>query len=94
MPINIYNEDTTDRIAWLCDEVWDLPNQISELEKWIEDNAKSLPKAHYVVDVGFDIRPDANGGGAVIDSKLMRLMSKTGFDLYLSEYPNQINDQK
>jgi hypothetical protein len=92
MPINIYNQKTTDRLALLCDDIWDLSNQISELEKWIMENVESFPKSDYVIDIGFDIRPDATGGGAVINSDLMRLMADKGFNLYLSEYPNQLND--
>ena len=54
----------------------------------------SLPKDEYIIDIGFDIQPDSSGGGAVIDSALMKIMAERGFDLYLSEYPNQINDWK
>ncbi len=92
MPINIYKQNSTDRIAWLCDDIWDLPNQISELEKWLIENSKNLPKAEYVIDIAFDIRPDATGGGSVISLELMKLMLEKGFELYLSEYPNQINN--
>ena len=90
MPINIYNEDTSEKLAWLSDNHWDLPSQIAELEKWLINNTKSLPKAKYIIDIGFDISPDARGGGAVITSKMMKLMSDKGFDLFLSEYPNQL----
>jgi hypothetical protein len=87
MPINIYSKKSTDKIAWLCDDIWDLPNQIEELENWLTKNCKTLPKADYVIDIGFNIRPEANGGGSVISSTLMKLMADKGFDLYLSEYP-------
>jgi len=93
MPINIYTENSYESIAWLCDDIWDLPNQISELEKWLIENCKILPKADYVIDIGFDVRPNSTGGGAVISSKLMRLMADKGFDLYLSEYPNNLIDE-
>jgi len=92
MPINIYTENSGARIAWLCDDIWDLSNQIAELEKWLTENCKTLPVKDYVIDIGFDVRPNANGGGAVISSKLMKLMADKGFDLYLSEYPNQLID--
>lgn len=91
MPINIYNENTADRITWLCEDIWDLPSQIVELEKWLIENHNTIPKADYVIDIGFSIRPDASGGGSVINSKLMQLMADKGFDLYLSEYPNQLS---
>jgi len=32
MPINIYKQDSTDKLAWLCEDIWDLPNQLSKLE--------------------------------------------------------------
>jgi len=90
MPINIYNEIDSEKIDWLCDEVWDLPNQIDALEKWIKTKGKNLPKGRYVADIGFDIRKDATGGGSVISSELMKIMSKMGMNIYLSEYPNSM----
>ena len=92
MLINIYKQNSKDRITWLCDDNWELPNQISELEKWLIENSKSLPKSDYVIDIGFDVRPTATGGGAVISINLMKLMSEKGFELYLSEYPNQLSE--
>ena len=90
MPITIYKENTTEIIACLCDDIWDLPNQISELEKWLKEKSKKLPKAKHIIDIGFDIRPDANGGGTVLSSKCMKIMSENNFDLFLSEYPRQL----
>ena len=90
MPINIYNENSMAKIIWLCDDIWDLPSQIGELEKWLIEHSDTLPKADYAIDIGFGIRLDATGGGTVISSKLMKLMADKGFDLYLSEYPNQL----
>jgi len=90
MPINIYNVNSMAEIIWLCDDIWDLPSQIEELEKWLIEHSDTLPKADYVIDIGFGIRSDATGGGTVISSKLMKLMADKGFDLYLSEYPNQL----
>lgn len=94
MPINIYKQDSTDKIAWLCEDIWDLPNQISELENWLKHNTDNLPKYDYVIDIGFDIRPNATGGGAVINSEILKIMSEKGFELYLSEYPNQIKENE
>ncbi|GET21534.1 hypothetical protein [Prolixibacter denitrificans] len=92
MPIKIYRQKTNEEIAWICNGVWDLPNQIIELGKWLESETKLLQKDEYVIDIGFDIQPNSTGGGAVIDSKLMKMMADKGFDLYLSEYPNQLKD--
>lgn len=94
MPINIYKQDSTDKIAWLCEDIWDLPNQISELEDWLKNNTDNLPKSDYVIDIGFDIRPNAAGGGAVINSEMLKIMSEKGFELFLSEYPNQLNEEE
>tara|TARA_R110002050_G_scaffold109796_1_gene221124 strand:- start:47954 stop:48223 length:270 start_codon:yes stop_codon:yes gene_type:complete len=89
MPINIYKEKNNEKLAWLCDESWDLPKQISELENWLEKTGKDLPVDSYVADIGFGIRNDANGGGAVISNNMMSIMSKIGMEIYLSEYPSK-----
>ena len=90
MPINIYNEINNEKVDWLCDDVWDLPNQIDTFENWLRTKGKNLPKGNYVADIGFDIRKDASGGGAVIDFESMRIMGEIGMSLYLSEYPGAI----
>lgn len=88
MPINIYNQTNYEKLDWLCDDVWDLPSQIDILDKWLRKEGVLLPKSSYVADIGFDIRKDANGGGAVISSESMKIMSDIGMDIFLSEYPN------
>nr|WP_319509618.1 hypothetical protein [uncultured Draconibacterium sp.] len=88
MPINIYNQTTNEKLEWLCDDIWDLPNQIDTLEKWLRTKGTLLPKSSYVADIGFDIRKDATGGGAVINSESMKIMGDIGMDIFLSEYPN------
>jgi len=92
MPINIYNQTTHEKLDWLCDEIWDLPNQIDTLEKWVETKGVLLPKSSYVAYIGFDIRKDATGGGAVLNSKTMKIMSDIGMDIFLSEYPNALTE--
>ena len=94
MPINIYKQDSTDKLAWLCEDIWDLPNQISQLEDWLKNNSDNLVKSGYIIDIGFDIRPNATGGGAVISSEMMKIMNEKGFELFLSEYPNQLNEKE
>jgi len=94
MPINIYKQDSTEEIAWLCEDIWDLPNQISELEDWLKNSTDNLPKSDYVIDIGFDIRPKATGGGVVISSEMIKIMNEKGFELFLSEYPNQLNEEE
>ena len=87
MPIKIYNEENQEEIAWLCDTDWELPTQISELESWLNNDGINLRKGKYVADIGFDIRKDANGGGGIINSKMMKIMADIGMEIYLSEYP-------
>lgn len=88
MPINIYIEETGERLEWLCDENWDLPTQIDALETWMMNKGENLEPSKYVADIGFDIRKDAIGGGAVLNSESMAIMGKIGMDIYFSEYPS------
>jgi hypothetical protein len=88
LPINIYNSDTSERVDWICDEDWELPSQIEELSVWLKRNCDQLKPANYVADIGFDIRPNACGGGAVLSVESMRIMSYLGIELFLSEYPD------
>lgn len=88
MPINIYIEHSGEKLKWLCDEDWDLPTQIDALETWLMNKGKTLEPSKYVADIGFDIRKDARGGGAVLKSESMAIMGKIGMDIYFSEYPS------
>jgi len=92
MPINIYHENDSKEVTWLCNDIWDLPTQVTKLEKWLLKEGKALPKGKYIADIGFQTRKDANGGGSVITSDMMRIMSEIDMDLYLSEYPNTNED--
>ncbi|WP_373546791.1 hypothetical protein [Chamaesiphon sp.] len=40
----------------------------------------------YVADVGFQIRKDATGGGAVISTEMIQILHDLGMEVYLSEY--------
>lgn len=91
VPINIYEDETMQEVAFLCRESWVLALQIEELEEWLVANENVLPPRNYVADVGFDIRKDACGGGAVLSIKAMSIMVKLGVQLYLSEYPNSLD---
>jgi hypothetical protein len=88
MPINIYDQEhqDLDPIAWLCDDEWELPGQVDELERWLKTNQQTLPKGKYVADIGFQIRPDATGGGGVISTEMIRILNNLGMEIYLSEY--------
>jgi len=89
MPINIYNDNNLEKIDSLCDDIWDLPSQIYALEKWLNDKGEHLPKDKYVADIGFDIRKEASGGGSIINSKMINIMSNIGMEIYLSEFPTR-----
>ena len=88
MPVNIYNSENAEQVAWLSEESWELPTQIDDLEEWLLENQETLPVGKYVADIGFDIRKDACGGGAVLSTKSMEIMAKLGIELFLSEYPD------
>ena len=88
MPINIYIQETSEKVDWLCEEIWDFPTQIDALETWLDKKGKDLEPNKYVADIGFDIRKDASGGGGVLNSKSMEIMGRIKMDLYFSEYPS------
>lgn len=87
MPINIYKEDTRENIDGLCEDIWELPDQIDALEKWLKEKGKKMKPNRYVADIGFHIRKDASGGGGVLTSKSMKIMGEIGMDIFFSEYP-------
>jgi hypothetical protein len=84
--IYIKHEESRDIIAHLAKEKWDLPIQIKELESWLFENPLNLKPSKYIVDVGFSIRENACGGGAILSPEAMAIMGKLGIKLYLSEY--------
>ncbi|MCJ8166540.1 hypothetical protein MKJ04_16970 [Pontibacter sp. E15-1] len=88
MPINIYIQESFEKVDWLCDDIWDLPTQIDMLQTWMDIKGKNLEPSKYVADIGFDIRKDASGGGGVLSSKSMAIMGAIGMDVYFSEYPS------
>src|SRR6476469_7783008 len=94
MPIKIASDadGTSTEVAWLCDDDWRLPSQISALEAWLEHDGATLPKGTYTADIGFAPRSDAAGGGGAITREMMRGMIELGMTLYLSEYPEMGTD--
>jgi len=89
MPINIYENISKKEVDYLCENTWNLPEQIFELEKWVEKNIDNISKSEYVIDIGFNIRKEAKGGGSVISTNLMKKLVEKGFEIYLSEYPSE-----
>lgn len=89
MPIIIYPEDDPkDQVALLCDGNWNLTTQVSALEAWLDGNKGKMKSGRYIADLGFCVRKDALGGGAVISPEMMRNMTDLGISLWLSEYPS------
>lgn len=89
MPINIYSEvDSRERIAWLCEDNWRLPDQVSVLEAWLNKNKTTMKNGRYIADIGFSVREDARGGGAAVSPEMMGTMAELGISLFLSEYPS------
>jgi hypothetical protein len=93
MPVNIYRVTPeggkkNERIAWLCDDNWRLPDQAEALEAWLAQNRATLKPDDYVADIGFTPREGALGGGAAISLEMMRTMADLGISLFLSEYPS------
>ena len=97
MPVNIYRVtpegQKNQRIAWLCDDNWRLPDQAQELEAWLLQNSATLKPDEYVADIGFTLREDASGGGAAISPQMMRTMADLGMSLFLSEYADGDEDE-
>lgn len=88
MPIHIYRDDASrERIVWLCDDNWRLPDQARALEDWLVGMREMLEPGGYIADIGFSPREDALGGGAALSPGMMRTMADLGITLFLSEYP-------
>ncbi len=87
MPINIYSVDSGERIAWLSEDNWTLPKQMGTLETWLRNHGKNVAPGSYVADIGFSIRKDASGGGAVLKPESMSIMGEIGMEVHFSEYP-------
>ncbi|MCI5066375.1 hypothetical protein MRY87_11685 [bacterium] len=79
-------------LAWLCDNEWELPNQLKALEDWLLAEGKQLPVGKYSADIGFSPRNEATGGGGYLSCRALKVMSDIGMDLFFSEYPEMIGD--
>jgi len=86
VPIYIKLEQSNENIAHLAKDHWDLPVQIEKLESWLFENPLNLSPSKYIADVGFSIRENACGGGAILSPQAMAIMGELGIKLYLSEY--------
>jgi hypothetical protein len=53
------------------------------------ENKGRVKRGRYIVDIGFEVRADAGGGGAALSPDLMRTMADLGMSLFLSEYPTR-----
>jgi len=87
MPIVIYpKKSPSEKLACLCVDCWELPDQVPVLEDWLSENKMKVDSGEYVVDIGFTPRNEASGGGTAISPESMRTMAELGMWLFLSEY--------
>ena len=95
MPVRIdrKTDENNEEVAWLCDDEWELPTQLETLEKWLKEKGQNLSKDTYVADVGFSPRSNACGGGGVISTESMQIMVSIGMELFLSEYPEMVEEE-
>ena len=85
--IMIRGEESYESIAWLCDDVWPLPDQLAALEDWLMANQGTLEPGSYAADIGYAPRPGAAGGGGSLSVRALGIMAALGMELFLSEYP-------
>jgi hypothetical protein len=86
-------DEKNEEVAWLCGDEWQLPTQLEALEKWLKEKGQKLPKGTYVADIGYSPRPGACGGGGVISTESMQFMVSIGMQLFLSEYPEMVEEE-
>lgn len=80
--------DRYENFAELAPGVWRLREQVEALEQWLAENRSQLdPSERWVADIGFCVRPDAQGGGPPITSALMKMCLEANLEIFLSEYP-------
>jgi hypothetical protein len=95
VPIRIdrISENKNEEVTWLCNDEWELPSQIEALETWLNKEGRKLINASYVADVGYSPRANACGGGAAISTEAMKIMVSIGMELFLSEYPEMVEEE-
>ncbi|GAB3328581.1 hypothetical protein GCM10027429_03710 [Marivirga atlantica] len=86
MPIKIYVKNSAKELDWLCNDIWDLATQLDVLERWLTNKGQRLSHDEYVADIGFNSRSLSSGGGGVLSTNSMSIMSKIGMCIYFSEY--------
>ena len=92
MPIKITREPGNEELAWLCDDEWHLPEQLEALENWLVKEGSEIEKGYYAADIGYSPRPGAAGGGGKVSHRAMEIMLAVGMELYLSEYPEFVDE--
>lgn len=86
LPIVIRSRESSEVITSICDEMWELPGQIEELEAWLVENEGKLNHGKWLADLGFHGRKGATGGGPVLTTQAMRIMISMDMELWFSEY--------
>ena len=85
MPISIF-ESKGEKVAWLCENDWELASQVDELEEWLKQNVEKLPKSQYVADIGYVSRKEASGGGGILTVRCMEMLISIEMEVWFSEY--------
>jgi hypothetical protein len=88
LAIYVKRESDNENIAWIARGEWELPSQVRALELWLVENQGAIAPSAYIADIGFSMRKNACGGGAILSVQAMSIMAKLGIKLYLSEYPD------
>ena len=79
--------ESSETFAVIAKGSWNLRSLISELEKWLDNEADDLPSGFkWIADVGFSPRDDACGGGPILKVELMQKCVDLNMEIYLSEY--------
>lgn len=82
MPFYIKVDGSGEKLAHLAVGDWELPSQIEILELWLLTNPFNLVPAKYIAVLGFTVRENACGGGAILSPNAMSIMGRLGIKLY------------
>jgi len=74
------------KVLGICDDSWDLKEQMSELEEWLKDNKDTFDKGSYYADIGFILREGSAGRSTIVETEFVKMLIEIGMELWFSEY--------
>lgn len=74
------------KVLGICNDSWDLKEQMSELEGWLKDNKDMFDKGNYYADIGFILRKDSTDRSTIVEVEFMKMLIEIGMELWFSEY--------